>query len=125
MTKEEFLDTVAKFGLAHTEYDDFIEVKIKSRYGNFITLLTFCKKTITSRFAWCCSNAGEVELYFPQRVLSVDGYLVEIEQGDVMKDDQHKRFTKQSKLERYLTDIMEQLKSWRQEIKLTEVEWDF
>jgi hypothetical protein len=55
----------------------------------------------------------------------VDGYLVEIEQGDVMKDDQHKRFTKQSKLERYLTDIMEQLKSWRQEIKLTEVEWDF
>ena len=125
MTKEEFLDTVAKFGLAHTEYDDFIEVKIKSRYGNFITLLTFCKKTITSRFTWCCSNAGEVELYFPQRVLSVDGYLVEIEQGDAMKNEQHKRFSKQTKLERTLTEVIDQLKSWRQEIKLTEVEWDF
>lgn len=125
MKKEEFLDTVAKFGLAHTEYDDFIEVNIKSRYGKFITLLTFCKKTITSRFTWCCSNAGEVELYFPQRVLSVDGYLVEIEQGDAMKNEQHKRFSKQTKLERTLTEVIDQLKSWRQEIKLTEVEWDF
>lgn len=125
MTKEEFLDTVAKFGLAHTEYDDFIEVNIKSRYGKFITLLTFCKKTITSRFTWCCSNEGEVELYFPQRVLSVDGYLVEIEQGDTMKNEQHKRFSKQIKLERTLTEVIDQLKSWRQEIKLTEVEWDF
>lgn len=87
--------------------------------------MEYWKKTIHSRYAWCCSNAGEVELYFPQRVLSVDGYLVEIEQGDAIKDDQHKRFTKQSKLERYLTEVMEQLKSWRQEIKLTEVEWDF
>ena len=125
MTKEEFLDIVAKFGLANTEYDDFIEVKIKSRYGKFITLLTFCKKTITSHFTWCCSNAGEVELYFPQRVLSVDGYLVEIEQGDAMKNEQHKRFSKQTKLERTLTEVIDQLKSWRQEIKLTEVEWDF
>lgn len=125
MTQEEFLDTVAKFGLAHTEYDDFIEVRIKSRYGNFITLLSYNKKTITSRFAWCCSNAGEVELYFPQRVLSVDGYLVEIDQGSAIIDAQHKRFTKQTKLERTLTEVIDQLKSWRQEIKLTEVEWDF
>lgn len=29
------------------------------------------------------------------------------------------------KLERTLTEVIEQLKSWRQEIKLTEVEWDF
>ena len=125
MTKEEFLDTVAKFGLAHNEYDDFIEVKIKSRYGKSITLLEYRKKTIYSRFAWCCSNAGEVELYFPQRVLSVDGYLVVIEQGEAIKDDQHKRFSKQTKLERTLTEVIDQLKSWRQEIKLTEVEWDF
>lgn len=33
MTREEFLDTVAKYGLAHSEYDDFIEVFINSRYG--------------------------------------------------------------------------------------------
>lgn len=125
MTKEEFLDTVAKFGLANTEYDDFIEVKIKSRYGKAITLLEYRKKTITSRFAWCCSNAGEAELYFPQRVLSVDGYLVEIDQGSAIIDDQHKRFSKQIKLERTLTEVIDQLKSWRQEIKLTEVEWDF
>ena len=93
--------------------------------GKPITLMEFCKKTVYSRYPWCCENAGEVTIYFPQRVLSVDGYLVEIEQGDAMKDNQHKRFSKQTKLERYLTEIMEQLKSWRQEIKLTEVEWDF
>ena len=125
MTREEFLDTVAKYGLAHSEYDDFIEVDINSRYGKKICLLNFNKKQVVSRFAWCCSNAGEVELYFPQRVLSVDGYLVEIEQGSALADDQHKRFTKQSKMERYLNEVMTQLKAWRQEIKLTEVEWDF
>lgn len=125
MTKEEFLDTVAKFGLAHNEYDDFIEVRIKSRYGKSITLMEYCKKTIHSRFAWCCEQEGEVTIYFPQRVLSVDGYLVEIDQGDAMKNDQHKRFSKQTKLERTLTEVIDQLKSWRQEIKLTEVEWDF
>ena len=79
MTKEEFLDTVAKFGLAHTEYNDFIEVKIKSRYGKPITLMEYCKKTVYSNYAWCCEQEGEVTIYFPQRVLSVDGYLVEIE----------------------------------------------
>jgi len=125
MTKEEFLDTVAKFGLAHTEYDDFIEVKIKSRYGKPITLMEYCKKTVYSNYAWCCEQEGEVTIYFPQRVLSVDGYLVEIEQGDAMKNEQHKRFSKQTKLERTLTEVIDQLKSWRQEIKLTEVEWDF
>lgn len=88
-------------------------------------MLNFNKKQVVSRYAWCCSNAGEVDLYFPQRVLSVDGYLVEIEQGSALADDQHKKFTKQSKMERYLNEVMTQLKSWRQEIKLTEVEWDF
>ena len=125
MTKEEFLATVAKFGLGHNEYDDFIEVKIKSRYGNRITLMEYWKKTFYSSYSWCSKQAGEVNFYFPQRVLSVDGYLVEIEQGDTMKNEQHKRFSKQTKLERTLTEVMEQLKSWRQEIKLTEVEWDF
>lgn len=126
MTKEEFLDTVAKFGLGHTEYVNYIEVCIKSRYGKSITLLNYWKKSSYSlAYAWCCAQEGEVTIYFPQRVLSVDGYLVEIEQGDAMKNDQQKRFSKQSKLERTLTEVMEQLKSWRQEIKLTEVEWDF
>ncbi len=126
MTKEEFLDTVAKFGLAHTEYDNYIEVCIKSRYGKSISLLTYRKKSMySSQYAWCCEQEGEVTIYFPQRVLSVDGYLVEIEGGDGLKNDQHKRFSKQTKLERTLTEVIDQLKSWRQEIKLTEVEWDF
>lgn len=126
MTREEFLDTVAKFGLAHNEYDDFIEVKIKSRYGKSITLMEYCKKSkYSAQYAWFCEQEGEVTIYFPQRVLSVDGYLVEIEQGDAMKNEQHKRFSKQTKLERTLTEVIDQLKSWRQEIKLTEVEWDF
>lgn len=126
MTKEEFLDTVAKFGLGYTEYDNYIEVCIKSRYGKLITLLNYCKKsTYSSQYAWCCEQEGEVTIYFPQRVLSVDGYLVEIEGGDIFKNDQHKRFSKQIKLERTLTEVIDQLKSWRQEIKLTEVEWDF
>lgn len=126
MTKEEFLDTVAKFGLAHNEYDNYIEVCIKSRYGKLITLLNYWKKsTYSSKYAWCCAQEGEATLYFPQRVLSVDGYLVEIEGGDGLKNDQHKRFSKQTKLERTLTEVIDQLKSWRQEIKLTEVEWDF
>lgn len=126
MTREEFLDTVAKFGLGHNEYDDFIEVKIKSRYGKPITLMEYCKKSkYSAKYAWFCEQEGEVTIYFPQRVLSVDGYLVEIEQGDLMKNEQHKRFSKQTKLERTLTEVIEQLKSWRQEIKLTEVEWDF
>lgn len=134
MTREEFLETVAKFGLAHTEYDDFIEVKIKSRYGKAITLMEYCKKTYYSNYCkktyysnydWCCEQEGEVTIYFPQRVLSVDGYLVEIEEGAAMKNEQHKRFSKQTKLERTLTEVIDQLKSWRQEIKLTELEWDF
>lgn len=33
--------------------------------------------------------------------------------------------SKEDKLERTLTEVIEQLKSWRQEIKLTEVECDF
>lgn len=126
MTREEFLDTVAKFGFAHTEYNDFIEVKIKSRYGKPITIMKYCKNSkYCPQYAWFCEQEGEVNIYFPQRVLSVDGYLVEIEQGDSMKNEQHKRFSKQTKLERTLTEVIDQLKSWRQEIKLTEVEWDF
>lgn len=127
MTREEFLGTVAKFGFGYTEYDDFIEVKIKSHYGKSITLMknTIRILNIYHSILFCCEQEGEVTIYFPQRVLSVDGYLVEIEEGNSLKNEQHKRFSKQTKLERTLTEVIEQLKSWRQEIKLTEVEWDF
>lgn len=126
MTREEFLGTVYKFGFGYTEYDDFIEVKIKSRYGKSITLMKYYKNSkYLSQYSFCCAQEGEVTIYFPQRVLSVDGYLVEIEEGNSLKNEQHKRFSKQTKLERTLTEVIEQLKSWRQEIKLTEVEWDF
>lgn len=112
MTREEFLDTVAKFGFANTEYNDFIEVKIKSRYGKPITIMKYCKNfKYCPQYAWFCEQEGEVNIYFPQRVLSVDGYLVEIEQGDSMKNEQHKRFSKQTKLERTLTEVIDQLKS--------------
>ena len=126
MTREEFLGTVAKFGFGYTEYDDFIEVKIKSHYGKSITLMKYYKNSkYLSQYSFCCEQEGEVTIYFTQRVLSVDGYLVEIEEGNSLKNEQHKRFSKQTKLGRTLTEVIEQLKSWRQEIKLTEVEWDF
>lgn len=125
MTREEFLDTVAKFGLGHTEYNDYIEVDINSRYGKKICLLSYNKEQVYSRFTCMNRNEGEVDLFYPQKVLSVDGYLVEIESGSALQPGQTKRFTKQIKLERELTNVIAQLKSCRQEIKLTEVEWDF
>jgi hypothetical protein len=68
---------------------------------------------------------GEVKMYIPQPVYSVDGYLVEIEQGDDWMDGQWRKFTKQFKLERALREEIEKLKLYRTQIKLSEIEWDF
>ena len=49
--------------------------------------MKYCKNSkYCPQYAWFCEQEGEVNSYFPQRVLSVDGYLVEIEQGDSMKN---------------------------------------
>lgn len=59
-------------------------------------------------------------------ILRMKTKMIEVKDADGKKiQEQHKRFSKQTKLERTLTEVIDQLKSWRQEIKLTEVEWDF
>ena len=126
MTKEEFLHTISLFGLTPEEHDDRINVYIKSRYGDRIQFLTFSKiKNNSLAYSSFSSLTGEVKMYIPQPVYSVDGYLVEIEQGDDWIDGQWKKFTKQFKLERALREEIEKLKLYRTQIKLSEIEWDF
>lgn len=127
MTKEEFLHTISLFGLTPEEHDDRINVYIKSRYGERLHFLEFSKIEHKSRMIGIAYNSmvGEVKMYIPQPVYSVDGYLVEIWQGDDWKDGEWRKFTKQFKLERALREEIEKLKLYRTQIKLSEIEWDF
>lgn len=127
MTKEEFLHTIGLFGLTPEEHDDRINVYIKSRYGDRLLFLEFSKIEHKSRMLGIAYNSmvGEVKMYIPQPVYSVDGYLVEIMEGNDWMDGQWRKFTKQFKLERILREEIEKLKLYRTQIKLSEIEWDF
>ena len=127
MTIDEFLHTIGLFGLTHEDHEDRIDVYITSRYGNRLHFLEFSKEERRRRLIGLSTNfmAGEVKMYIPQPVYSVDGYIVEIEQGDDWIDGQWRKFTKQFKLERALREEIEKLKLYRTQIKLSEIEWDF
>ena len=55
----------------------------------------------------------------------MDGYLVDYKGGNIWKTGQTQRFTKQFKFARALKEELLKLKKYNQEIKITEIEWDF
>jgi hypothetical protein len=125
MTEQEFLDTVHSYGLKSEDYPTFIRVSVTSRYGRPIFLAEYIKTDYDSNLTWLKRKQGEVDFYYLQPIKSVDGYLVDYEGGDIWKTGQTQRFTKQFKFDRALKEELLKLKKYNQEIKLTEIEWDF
>ena len=127
MTEQEFKTLVEDYGFTVIDEPYFYRCKIRSRYGETLDFLRYCKKCIGKGYL-CCNdgfeiNPGTAIVHCVMPTYSVDGYIVELSTGKFYNEC--KMFSKLDKFKRCLDEQMVTLKKVRCDIKKTELEWDF
>lgn len=123
MTEEEFKSICQKHGLHFIEKNQTINVFVSNRYGEQLILAQYFKEEIGG---WNRVDhlKGSAIILNIIEIRSIDGYLVNFECGDRF-DLQYKEYTKAFKFDRDLTETVKKIKLMMNEIKKTEVLWDF
>ena len=127
MTEQEFKDLVENYGFTIRDEPYFFHCYIRSRYGETLKFLSYCKVAIRKGYLRCNPTfeitPGTAIVHCVMPTYSVDGYIVELSTGVFY--DECKMFGKFDKFKRCLDEQMVTLKKVRCDIKKTELEWDF
>jgi hypothetical protein len=123
MTEEEFKSICQKNGLHFIEKNQTINVMAANRYGEQLIIAQYFKEEISG---WNVVEhlKGSAIILNIKEIRSIDGYLVNFECGDRF-DLQYKEYTKAFKFDRDLTETVKKIKLMLNEIKKTEILWDF
>ncbi|MBO7526605.1 MAG: hypothetical protein J6T74_01760 [Clostridia bacterium] len=127
MTDKEFKDLVENYGFTVIDTPNFYHCYIRSRYGELLEFLTYCKKCIDQGYMRCNPtfdiNPGTAIIHCVKPTYSVDGYIIELRTGVFYNEC--KLFSKYDKFKRCLDEQMVTLKKLLCDIKKTELECDF
>ena len=123
MTIEEFKTICQKHGLHFIEKNQTINGMVSNRYGEQLILSQYFKEEIDGWNRVVHLKGSAIILNIIE-IRSIDGYLVNFECGDRF-DLQYKEYTKAFKLDRDLTETVKKIKLMLNEIKKTEILWDF
>lgn len=127
MTEQEFKTLVENYGFTVIDEPYFYRCRIRSRYGETLEFLKYCKNYIRKGYLRCNPdfeiNPGTAIIHCVKPTYSVDGYIVEL--GTGVFYEECKMFSKFDKFKRCLDEQMVTLKKVRCDIKKTELEWDF
>lgn len=122
MTEEEFKSICQKNGLHFIEKNQTINVMAVNRYGEQLVIAQYFKEEING---WNVEHLkGSAIILNIKEIHSIDGYLVNFEFGDTFAL-QFKEYTKAFKFDRDLTETVKKIKLMLNEIKKTEILWDF
>ena len=122
MTEEEFKSICQKNGLHFIEKNQTIDVFMSNRYGEQLIIAQYFKEEISG---WNVEHLkGSAIILNIKEIRSIDGYLVNFEFGDRF-DLQYKEYSKSFKFDRDLTETVKKIKLMLNEIKKTEILWDF
>lgn len=93
-----------------------------NRYGEQLIIAQYFKEEING---WNVEHLkGSAIIMNIKEIRSIDGYLVNFECGDIFYL-QYKEYTKAFKFDRDLTETVKKIKLMLNEIKKTEILWDF
>ena len=122
MTEQEFKNIVENYGFTIIDDPYFYRCYIRSRYGEKLEFLRYCKKYMRCNPTFEI-NPGTAIVHCVKPTYSVDGYIIDFITS--LYYNECKLFNKYDKFKRCLDEQMVTLKKTLCDIKKTELEWDF